>query len=70
MKAIFRNFRQIIARRNHMKKIGLIVLYGLLIISALRASKPLDNPLMIAAVWFVVLVVMAIFAIRRRSSNH
>lgn len=53
-----------------MKKIGLIVLYGLLILSALRASKPIDNPLIIAAVWFVALVVMAIFVIRKRRQNH
>ncbi len=53
------------------KKLGLLVLYGLLISSAFREDgTPLENPLIIAAVWFVVLVVMVILIIRRRRPNR
>lgn len=54
------------------KRIGLLILYVLLITSALNASfrASIENPLVVVAIWLLVLAVMVVFIIRRRYRNQ
>lgn len=54
------------------KKIGLLIFYVLLIDSAVNASfrAPIENPLMLAVIWLLVLAVIVVFILRRRYRNR
>lgn len=54
------------------KKIGLLILYVLLIDSAINASfrAPMENHLTLVAICLLVLAVMLVFVIRRRYQNR
>lgn len=54
------------------KKIGLLILYVLIIANALTASyrAPIENPLTLVVIWLLGLAVIVVFMIRRRYRNR